>query len=198
MEVFLICSALILSLPFLNSAPETTVILLDNNSTHNAIDITTKAGKVSIDQPYYLTTLSSPDKAPSRIEQINKDTVLEKYADVLDFLPRKPISLMFHFEQGTSEITQSSKEQVDELIKIVFANEPASLDIIGHSDRAGDADENYKLALERAREVERFLREAHVNMERIHVASYGENDPLVQTDDGVSEPQNRRVEVIVR
>ena len=198
MEPFFIWSALILSLPFINEKPETTVILLDNNSSHNAIDVTTHSGMVTIDQPYYTTTLSAMDKKPSEIEKIDPSTVNEKYTEVLASLPSKAVSILFYFEPGTSEIVQSSKDQVTELIKTVSLYEPASIDIIGHSDRAGDADKNYELALERAHTVEKYLIDNKVNIERISVVSYGENDPIVPTEDGVTEAQNRRVEVIVR
>lgn len=198
MEPLLLWSALILSLPFLTSKPSTTVILLENNLSHNAIDVTTQSGKVTIDQPFYATTLHDADMKPSEIEKLDPTGVNEKYAAVLGNLPAKAVSLLFYFEPGTSEIDQSSKEQVEELIKIIGLYEPASLDIIGHSDRAGDADKNYELALERAHSVEKFLVDRNVSLERINVVSYGENDPIVPTEDGVSEPQNRRVEVIVR
>ena len=198
MEPLFIWSALILSLPLLTSQPTTTAILLDNNSTHNAIDVATQLGKVTIDQPYYATTLSAVDKKPSEIEKLDSSAVNEKYAAVLGNLPAKEVSTLFYFEPGTSEIAQSSKNQVEDLIKTISLYEPASIDIIGHSDRAGDADKNYELALQRAHAVEIFLMDHNVTLERINVVSYGENDPIVQTEDGVSEPQNRRVEVIVR
>lgn len=198
MEAFIAWAAFILVLPLLNSEPKTTVILLDNNTTHNAIDVSTQAGKVSIDQPYYATTLSSASKMPAGVEKVDPSTVEEKFGDVLSSLPLKPQSILFYFEPGTAEITQASKEQADEIINIVTAYEPAFIDIIGHSDRAGEAQKNYELALERARVVEAFLAEKKVNLERVNVLSHGENDPIVPTEDGVSEPQNRRVEVFIR
>jgi OmpA-OmpF porin, OOP family len=198
MEPFLIWSALILSLPFITTGPKTTVILLDNNTTHNGIDVSSQLGTVSIDQPYYATTLSASDKKPSDVEKMDPSVVNAKYADVLGHLPNKAVSMLFYFEPGTAEIAQSSKDQVEELIKVVALQEPASVDIVGHSDRAGDADKNYELALKRAHSVEKFLLDRKVNLERISVVSHGENDPLVPTEDGVDEPQNRRVEVIVR
>lgn len=198
MEAFLAWSAFILALPFLTSQPETKVILLDNNSTHNAIDVTTNVGKVTIDQPYYATTLRDPHKVPNPVEKVDPAVIAEKYGDVLNALPPKPHSFLFYFDPGTSEIDQASKEQSDEVIKIISMYSPASIEIIGHSDRAGDAHKNYELALERARVVEMFLRDKNIQLERVNVVSHGENDPVVPTEDGVAEPQNRRVEVFVR
>jgi len=198
MEPLLIWTGLILSLPLLTHEPKTTVILLDNESSHNAVVVTTNGGNAIVDQPYYYTTLLAQDKKPSSVEKGDPDTIRKKYAEQLDMLPTKPVSMLFHFEPGTAELTESSKNQVNELIRLITSRDPAAVDIIGHSDRAGDADKNYALALERAKEVEKYLLERNVKLDRSSVMSYGENDPIIPTEDGVSEPQNRRFEVTVR
>ena len=198
MEPLLIWTALLLSLPFLTYEPKTTVLLLDNESSHNAVVVKTDVGSVIVDQPYSYTTLAAQDKQPSSIEKADPEDIREKYAQQLNILPTKPVSMLFHFEPGTADLTESSKNQVNELIQLISSREPAAIDIIGHSDRAGDADKNYLLALERAKTVEQYLLERNVKLDRSSVTSYGENDPIIPTEDGVSEPQNRRVEVIVR
>lgn len=198
MEPLLIWSGIILSLPLLISQPKTTVVLLDNESSHNAIVVATNVGDVIVDQPYSYTVLADSNKKPSPVEKANPDEINKKYTQQLGMLPTKPVSMLFHFEQGTATLTESSKNQVNELIRLIASREPCAVDIIGHSDRAGDADKNYELALNRAHAVESFLQEHNVKLERSSVSSYGENDNLVPTLDGVSEPQNRRVEVIVR
>lgn len=198
MEPLLIWSAILLSLPFLSTEPKTTVVLLENDAVHNAVEVTTQAGSVVIDQPYYYTTMVSSDKQPSVLEKADPDFIRQKYAAVLKALPEKAVSMLFYFEPGTADIAQESKDQVEALITLIEAREPATVDIIGHSDRAGDADKNYELALDRAHSVEKFLLERNVKLERCSVVSYGESEPIIQTEDGVSEPKNRRVEVIVR
>jgi outer membrane protein OmpA-like peptidoglycan-associated protein len=185
-------------LPFITSTPKTTVVLLENDAVHNAVDVTTRAGSVVIDQPYYYTMLISSDMKPAVVEKADPEMIRQKYETVLSVLPPKAVSMLFYFEPGAAEITQESKDQVETLITLIEAREPASIDIIGHTDRAGDADKNYELALERAHTVEKFLLEHNVTLERSSVTSHGENDPIVPTEDGVSEPKNRRVEVIVR
>ena len=198
MEPLLIWSAIILALPFLSQTPKTTVILLDNNSSRNAVVVPTNEGNLTVDKPYSYTSLTALDKAPSALQEGNKEEIEKKYADQLAILPTAPVSLLFHFEPGTAELTEASKNKVDELILVISERSPAAIDIIGHSDRSGDADKNYQLALERAKSVENYLQSRQVPLERTTITSYGESDPLIPTADGVSEPQNRRVEVIVR
>lgn len=198
MEPFFIWSAILLSLPFIMSEPKTTVVLLENDAVHNAVEVTTQAGSVIIDQPYYYTSMLGMDKQPMAVQKADTELIRKKYATVLSVLPEKAVSKLFYFEPGTAEITLESKAQVENLITLIEARQPVSIDIIGHSDRAGDADKNYELALDRAHAVEKFLLERNVTLERSTVTSYGENEPMIPTEDGVSEPKNRRVEVIVR
>ena len=67
----------------------------------------------------------------------------------------------------------------------------------GHADRSGTVTYNQKLSARRAAAV----REALVNLgfpaNGIATEAKGENDPLVPTEDGVREPQNRRVEIVL-
>ena len=71
------------------------------------------------------------------------------------------------------------------------------LNIIGHTDATGSKEFNLKLSLERARAVEKVLIGSGIDIDTLRLQSFGENDPLVPTADGVEEPKNRRVEVMV-
>lgn len=199
MEAFIAWTVFVLSLPFITaSKPQSTVVLWENNTTHNAIDVSTSQGTLSIDKPYYFTTLSASDQSPSPIAEADPIEMNKKFGALVNALPEKAVSFVFYFEPTKSELTESSKAQVDELVQAIKKHEPAVIDIIGHTDREGDSDKNYELALQRAKEVEKFLLDQNVVLLRSNVVSYGEDDPIVATEDGVAEPKNRRVEVIVR
>ena len=68
----------------------------------------------------------------------------------------------------------------------------------GHTDRTGEADWNMKLSLERANAVKVLLVEQGVSADYLTIEYYGESKPVIPTEDNVSEPKNRRVEVVVR
>ncbi|HQS66730.1 MAG TPA: OmpA family protein [Sulfuricurvum sp.] len=198
MVAFLVSAAIILSLPFLVSSPKTTVILLDNNKTNSAVDVTTKAGKVTLDKPYAQTSLSATDVSPKPISQADEEEINKKYKGLMDVLPHQPVSMLFYFEEGSSQLVPESKGQIGLLIELIKNEEPCIVDIIGHSDTAGTVQSNYELALKRAQSLKVFLEENQVEMKQVTVQSYGESDPLIPTGDNISEPKNRRVEVIVR
>ncbi len=71
------------------------------------------------------------------------------------------------------------------------------IQLVGHADRAGPDWYNDRLSLRRAEAVKKALAARGVPAEAMVTVGRGEKDPLVPTDDGVREPQNRRVEILI-
>ena len=74
----------------------------------------------------------------------------------------------------------------------------ARITATGHADRSGPEDYNMALSLRRANAVKDALVRDGVPATAISVIGKGETQPLVQTADGVREPQNRRVEIVLQ
>jgi outer membrane protein OmpA-like peptidoglycan-associated protein len=76
-------------------------------------------------------------------------------------------------------------------------NQNVYLEIQGHTDSVGPEEYNFRLGLERAETVRRYLSESGIPLHRISVISYGEERPVAtnKTKDGRS--QNRRVVIQV-
>ena len=70
--------------------------------------------------------------------------------------------------------------------------------IVGHTDTSGSQAYNLRLSLRRADAVKGGLIQNGVPAEMITVSGKGEDEPMVQTGDGVKEPQNRRAVIILR
>ena len=111
-----------------------------------------------------------------------------------------PAALRFllYFELGGDTLTTESRAQLPEVLAAVPRARGARRQVIGHTDTTGAADANAALGLQRATLIRDQLLQAGLDAELIEVASHGESDPLVPTDDNVAEAGNRRVEVIVR
>lgn len=71
------------------------------------------------------------------------------------------------------------------------------IDVSGHADRSGSARYNDRLSRRRANAVKRGLIANRVPEKDIIIYARGEREPLVPTRDGVREPQNRRVEIVL-
>ncbi|MCD6075779.1 MAG: outer rane beta-barrel protein, partial [Rhodospirillales bacterium] len=72
------------------------------------------------------------------------------------------------------------------------------IEATGHADRSGTPAYNQKISQRRAEAVRAELVAQGVPANAISISARGETQPLVQTADGVREPQNRRVEIVLR
>ncbi len=70
--------------------------------------------------------------------------------------------------------------------------------VTGHADRSGSDAYNVGLSEERAQAVVNAMTSAGIPADMIASSAEGESNPRVATDDGVREPQNRRVEITAR
>jgi OOP family OmpA-OmpF porin len=71
------------------------------------------------------------------------------------------------------------------------------LQLSGHTDRSGSVVANRAAGLRRAEAVRAELEKRGIPRNAMAVSSFGEERPLVLTEDGVREIQNRRVEIVI-
>jgi outer membrane protein OmpA-like peptidoglycan-associated protein len=72
------------------------------------------------------------------------------------------------------------------------------IEVAGHADRTGTAQYNQRLSERRANNVAAELVRLGVPRNEITTVGFGFDRPLVPTAAGVREPQNRRVEIVLR
>lgn len=78
------------------------------------------------------------------------------------------------------------------------AGGPTIVIIEGHADKSGPNDYNMRLSSRRADAVRDALVQRGWPTDRIEMRALGEEVPLVETQDGVREPANRRVRVTIQ
>ena len=104
-----------------------------------------------------------------------------------------------NFKFGKALMPDEAKGEIDTLVQQLKA-EPkgAYIEIEGHTDSSGNPLVNYRLGLERAENVKRYLYEQHqVPLHRINVISYGEDKPIAPNKTRDGRAQNRRVVIKV-
>jgi hypothetical protein len=109
--------------------------------------------------------------------------------------PAAPSNFMVFFDWDRSNITPQAHNTIEQAANMHRARGNAPISIVGHADKSGGNDYNMALSLRRANVVKDTMVREGVNQQAIQVAGRGEEAPLVQTADGVREPQNRRVEI---
>ncbi len=118
------------------------------------------------------------------------------YDALLSAMPAPAQVFTLYFIEGTTQLAPESVPTLDQLRQAIT---PVSdIQITGYTDTTGDAASNDKLSFDRAVEVRAALARDGLPVGGARVTGRGERDLRVPTGDQVSEPRNRRVEVIVR
>ena len=104
-----------------------------------------------------------------------------------------------NFKFGKALMPDEAKGELDQLVaKLKAEPNGAFIEIEGHTDSAGTPQSNYRLGLDRAENVKRYLYEHHqVPLHKINVISYGEAKPVAPNKTKDGRAQNRRVVVRV-
>jgi OOP family OmpA-OmpF porin len=110
---------------------------------------------------------------------------------------RKLTSSILYFPLDRQVLEESGMRLLNKLI--AYLQNAGDIDIVihGHADRAGDDAYNMKLSEERAKYVQQKLLDAGLKPSHVSYFAFGESDPKIPTDDGVTEPANRRVEIFL-
>ena len=101
------------------------------------------------------------------------------------------------FDFDKSNLRNDSKNIVQQAADYAKKNGKVRLTTTGHTDTSGSDAYNQALSERRAKEVQKELNRLGIPNNEIVVLWKGESMPLVQTGDGVKEPQNRRVEIVL-
>lgn len=122
-------------------------------------------------------------------------------AELLGNLPAPPQRFILYFPTGSDEITAESVPERDRMLAEVKARgDGVSVQIEGHTDRTGGAARNLQLSKERADAARDMLVRLGLKTEITRTVGRGEVAPVPghATAEGVADPVNRRVEVVVR
>jgi outer membrane protein OmpA-like peptidoglycan-associated protein len=117
---------------------------------------------------------------------------------LLSAMPPPVQVFTLYFNEGTTDLTPQSAPTLEQLRSAVVAAPAADVQITGYTDTTGDPDSNDRLSLDRAVGVRAALVQDGLPVASARVTGRGQRDLKVPTGPGVSEPANRRVEVIVR
>lgn len=107
-------------------------------------------------------------------------------------------SYMIFFDWDKTNITSEASTVLTDLVTQTKDEGDVHYDITAHADRSGSDDYNLGLSERRASATKDALQNLGVNPDHVTLSWKGEREPLVQTDDNIREPQNRRAEINVK
>lgn len=178
------------------ATPQGRVVLLpDAQGKATAVQVRQDGGELLLDKPYAAAELTSrgPQKTVSSEQQVR-----QQFGAALAARPLPPQQFTLYFVEARDEFTDESRRAFDGVFTEIAQRPVPDVLVIGHTDRVGTDAANDELSRQRAEVVRRALMARGVAPQNIVVIGRGEREPIVATADGVAEPRNRRVEILVR
>jgi len=108
-----------------------------------------------------------------------------------------PKNFMVFFDFDKSDLTPEAQAIIRQAADAAQKNHSSTIALTGYTDLAGPAEYNLKLSVRRGESVKKMLVQLGIPANQISVVGKGKADPLVPTKDGVREPQNRRVTIVL-
>jgi outer membrane protein OmpA-like peptidoglycan-associated protein len=195
--VFICCCSLFF---LISCAPKKNLIVLlaDPDGQVGKIVVSNKAGSQLLTEPRHATEVKFADVSPTSPFLVKEEEVFKIFGEALSAQPEPPLRFLLYFQSGTVELTAESQRKISKILAAIEARKSKDISIVGHTDRVGSREANYQLGLERVDSIKAILVDKGVDPSGIEVASHGEDNPLVETEDEVEEPRNRRIEITVR
>jgi outer membrane protein OmpA-like peptidoglycan-associated protein len=176
--------------------PQGSVVLLpDPGGKATAVTVTQGSQQVVLDQPYAAARVGSDGP---KAYQSNAQEVQAQFGAALAARPLPPAQFTLYFVEGKDEFTAESKKIVDEVFAEIARRPVPDIQVIGHTDKVGSDTVNDPLSRSRAEVVRKALLARGIPADRVVSSGRGKREPAVHTADGVAEPRNRRVEILVR
>ena len=189
--------ALVVAMLVLGCAgPKETVVLLPNPAGQDtAVTVTQGPRQVVLAQPYAGARLSrgGAEAFPSNAQEVQV-----RYGSALAAQPLPPARFTLFFVEGKDEFTDESKLIVDSVFAEIAKRPIPDVIVIGHTDSVGSDAANDTLSRQRADVVRAAFAARGLAADKVVTIGRGKRELAVPTGDGVAEPRNRRVEILVR
>ena len=178
------------------AGPKETIVLLPNPAGQDTtVTVTQGARQVVLAQPYAGARLSrgSAEAFPSNAQEVQV-----RYGSALAAQPLPPAQFTLFFVEGKDEFTDESKLIVDSVFAEIAKRPIPDVIVIGHTDSVGSDAANDALSRQRAEVVRAAFAARGLAADKVVTVGRGKRELAVPTGDGVAEPRNRRVEILVR
>lgn len=174
---------------------ERIILLPEQDGRSTAVIVKQGGREVKLDQPYAATELSYADPWMYRASDAE---VQAAFKDALASQPSRAAHFTLYFIEGSDELTEDSKKVFENVFADLAKRPVADVVVVGHTDAVGSDVFNDALARKRADSIRDALVSRGLGAADVVAIGRGKRELLVPTADGVAEPRNRRVEIVVR
>lgn len=189
-------TAIMLAVSYFDKPATKVVLLPQADASASAVVVKNTQQEQTLDTPYQRVTVK--EGKPFVLDIVAEPDVQKKYPQLYEAMPKRPNKYVLNFMPGGTTLTAQSQEQLPKIIEDAQSRSGADMVVTGHTDSTGALLANDALSLKRANVVTQLLVGKGAVAERVESVGRGKRELLVPTADEVDEPQNRRVEVVVR
>ncbi|MDB5201266.1 MAG: OmpA family protein [Ferruginibacter sp.] len=136
------------------------------------------------------------DKCPSRPGPASNQGCPEIAKEVIEKINFAAKNVFF--ATGSYKLLAKSNKSLDEVVRLMKADESLMLDIDGHTDAQGTNESNQVLSDNRAGAVKQYLVDHGIDASRLKSTGYGEEKPVADNKTAAGRAKNRRTEMTVR
>jgi outer membrane protein OmpA-like peptidoglycan-associated protein len=173
----------------------TVVLLPEKDGRPAAVAVKQGDKEVVLSEPYAAANATA---LGPRAYRSSSQEVEARFGSALAAQPSRAASFTLYFVEGKDEFTEESKQVVDRLLAEIARRPVPDVLVVGHTDAVGNDAFNDALGQQRAETVRTALIRLGIPASDVRAISRGKREPAVPTPDGVAEPRNRRVEIVVR
>jgi outer membrane protein OmpA-like peptidoglycan-associated protein len=112
--------------------------------------------------------------------------------------PAPARTFLVFFDFGRADLTDRARSVIAEAANAARTTETTRIEVSGHTDTVGSAQYNQGLSMRRAESVAGELERRGIPRSQMVLQAFGFTRLLVPTGPNVREPQNRRVEIVLR
>jgi outer membrane protein OmpA-like peptidoglycan-associated protein len=135
---------------------------------------------------YYITLIAK--------ESMKQDVTA---SSMLDALNRDGhVALYINFDFNKAAIRVESKPIIDQIVRMMQANQSLELGVEGHTDNVGKPASNMALSQDRAKAVVAAIIVQGIDAKRLSAMGYGEDKPIADNGTEEGRAKNRRVELV--
>lgn len=156
--------------------------------------------------PYYFSSIRGKDSDPFK-DQLFETEIAERkknfenemyevmYKELEEGEDRVYKLNNVQFQTGSAQLSDLSVYELENLAEFMKENAELKIEIQGHTDDTGDAQNNNELSQSRADRVAAFLQEAGIASDRYTSVGYGSSRPVDTNSTDAGRAQNRRVQI---
>ncbi len=111
-------------------------------------------------------------------------------------MPKHQILEGVNFASGSSNMTYSSYQYLEPIVKEMKAYPEIEIEVRGHTDSVGRYQSNMRLSQKRAESVKMYLVKQGIASNRIRAVGFGPSSPVADNRTAAGRAKNRRIEIV--